>query len=239
VRQTKIYNHFLELRQSSKKAFVVLVDPDKSSDKTLSDLTKFCKSNPVDFIFVGGSILTETNLKTTISEIKKSIEIPVVIFPGAATHVCEQADGVLFLSLISGRNPEFLIGQHIIATPELQKSNIEVLPTAYLLIDGGKPTTVSYISHTMPIPADKPEIAATTALAGEFLGLKTIFLDAGSGANQSVSTEMIAAVRKNTSIPLIVGGGMKNKNDIQNAWNAGADIVVVGTALENSFSNFF
>lgn len=216
-----------------------MVDPDKSNEKTLSDLTQFCFSNKVDFIFVGGSILTETNLKSTISEIKKRVKIPVVIFPGAATHVCEQADGILLLSLISGRNPEFLIGQHIIATPQLQKSNIEILPTAYLLIDGGKPTTVSYISHTMPIPADKPEIAATTALAGEYLGLKTIFLDAGSGANQSVSTEMIAAVRKNTSIPIIVGGGIKNKNDVEEAWNAGADIVVVGTAFENSFNYFF
>lgn len=239
MRKNNLLTYFLESKEKNKKLLAILVDPDKFSEIYFQYLIEICSNYEVNFIFVGGSMINENDLDKVIIAIKLKINKPIIIFPGAATHLSENADAILFLSLISGRNPDFLIGHHVLAAPRLKKSNIEIIPTGYLLIDGGKPTTVSYISNTFPIPADKPEIAATTALAGEYLGLKTIFLDAGSGANSSISTKLIQAVSQTISVPLIVGGGIQSFSEVKSAWNAGADIVVVGTAIENISKDFF
>ncbi|TAG56198.1 MAG: geranylgeranylglyceryl/heptaprenylglyceryl phosphate synthase [Cytophagales bacterium] len=239
MRKNNLLTYFLESKEKNEKLLAILVDPDKFSETYFQNLIEICSNYEVNFIFVGGSMINENDLDKVIIAIKLKINKPIIIFPGAATHLSENADAILFLSLISGRNPDFLIGHHVLAAPRLKKSNIEIIPTGYLLIDGGKPTTVSYISNTFPIPADKPEIAATTALAGEYLGLKTIFLDAGSGANSSISTKLIQAVSQTISVPLIVGGGIQSFSEVKSAWNAGADIVVVGTAIENISKDFF
>jgi putative glycerol-1-phosphate prenyltransferase len=160
--------------------------------------------------------------------------VPVVLFPGSNLYIHSDADGILFLSLISGRNPEFLIGQHVVAAPLLKASGLEILPTGYMLVDGGKPTTVSYISNTQPIPADKADIAACTAMAGEMLGQQLLYLDAGSGAENPVSPGMISAVKKATSLPLLAGGGIRSGEQARNAWEAGADCIVIGNVLESN-----
>ncbi|MCL4143994.1 UNVERIFIED_CONTAM: hypothetical protein GTU68_018999 [Idotea baltica] len=184
--------------------------------------------------FVGGSLLTEGNIGRCIQQIKAETNKPVIIFPGSVMQVHESADAILFLSLLSGRNPELLIGQHVLAAPRLSQMNLEIMPTAYLLVNGGKPTTASYISNTEPIPHNKPSIAACTALAGMYLGFSMLYLDSGSGAENPVSAKMIAAVRKTVDLPIIVGGGIRNAKQAQAATQAGADIIVVGTAFEEN-----
>lgn len=186
----------------------------------------------VDFFFIGGSLITHYQMDRLIGQIREYTDIPTVLFPGNSLHITPSADAILLLSLISGRNPEFLIGQHVTAAPLLKKSNLEILPTGYLLIESGRTTTVSYISNTIPIPSDKPDIAACTALAGEMLGLHYLFLDAGSGALHPVPAPMIRAVRQATQIPLIVGGGIDTVAKALLALEAGADVIVVGNALE-------
>ena len=184
--------------------------------------------------FVGGSLLTNDYLKNCITTIKNNSKIPVVLFPGNAMQVDEQADAILFLSLISGRNAEMLIGKQVITAPILKKSSLEVIPTGYMLIDSGKQTTVSYMSNTTPIPHDKEQIAKCTALAGEMLGLKMIFMDGGSGALNPISTKMIRSVSKTIDVPLVIGGGINSgKKAIENC-KAGADIIVVGNAIEKN-----
>jgi putative glycerol-1-phosphate prenyltransferase len=171
-----------------------------------------------------------------IKLIKTNSTIPVILFPGSNLHIDMSADALLFLSLISGRNAELLIGQHVIAAPVLKKSNMEILPTGYILIDSGRQTTVSYISNTTPIPYDKPEIAACTAMAGEMLGLKLIYLDGGSGAQKQISARMIASVRKSVDVPLIVGGGIRSVEEASEAMEAGADVIVIGNGIEKNLN---
>ncbi len=183
---------------------------------------------------MGGSLLTTDNLTQTVKICKENTTIPVILFPANSLHIDNGADAILFLSLISGRNPEFLIGQHILAAPALKRSKLQILPTGYILVDTGKPTTVTYISNTTPIPYEKDSVAACTALAGEFLGLKIIYMDGGSGADKPISANMIKAVRKTIEVPLIVGGGINSVEKAKNALEAGADIIVVGNALEKS-----
>jgi putative glycerol-1-phosphate prenyltransferase len=186
----------------------------------------------VDFFLVGGSLLTSTFLNSTVRTLKGHSDIPVILFPGSNLHIDPSADAILLLSLISGRNPDFLIGQHVIAAPVLKKSKLEILPTGYMLIESGKPTTVSYISNTTPIPYDKPEVAACTAMAGEMLGLQLIYLDAGSGAQRPVSPRTIAAVRRSVEVPIIVGGGITTPQAAEDALRAGADVIVIGNGIE-------
>jgi putative glycerol-1-phosphate prenyltransferase len=181
--------------------------------------------------------LLNDNIKEILPRLRSLLQAPVVLFPGNILQAQHPADGILFMSLISGRNPELLIGNHVIAAPMIRASGMEVLPTGYMLIDGGKPTSVHYMSQTMPIPYDKPEIAACTAMAGEMLGLKLIYMDGGSGAERSISTEMISAVAGATTVPLIVGGGIRHKKQAEAALKAGADIIVVGNAFENDIDN--
>lgn len=219
--------------KDNKKSIAVLVDPDKAEDPSrLQHLINLASENCVNYFFVGGSLVTSANLSEVVRKIKANVTIPVVLFPGNAIQVDASADGLLFLSLISGRNPELLIGQHVVAAPILRNTRLEVIPTGYMLINSGKITSVAYISNTTPIPDDKYSLAASTALAGQMLGLKTIYIDAGSGAEKEISPRMIAAVRKSISIPLIVGGGINSSQKAIAALEAGADMIVLGNALE-------
>ncbi|MDQ6481243.1 geranylgeranylglyceryl/heptaprenylglyceryl phosphate synthase [Dyadobacter sp. LHD-138] len=235
----KISNHkiadLLTARKEEKrKSFAVLLDPDKVDFNTFSAFLSKAVENEVDFFFVGGSLITNYAIDQLIAAIQEQTNIPTILFPGNSLHIDPSADAILLLSLISGRNPDFLIGQHVIAAPMLKKSGIEVLPTGYMLVESGKLTTVSYISNTTPIPHDKAAIAACTAMAGEMLGLRNIFLDAGSGAQIPVSAEMIAAVRAAVDTPIIVGGGIDSSEKALLALQAGADVVVVGNGIEQN-----
>lgn len=222
-----------EKHKENKKSIAVLVDPDKAEDPSrLLHLINLASENCVDYFFVGGSLVTSANLSDVVKKIKENVTIPVVLFPGNAIQVDASADALLFLSLISGRNPELLIGQHVVAAPIIRNTRLEVIPTGYMLINSGKITSVAYISNTMPIPDDKYSLAASTALAGQMLGLQTIYIDAGSGAEKEISPRMIASVRKSVAIPLIVGGGINSAQKAIAALEAGADMIVVGNALE-------
>lgn len=215
-----------------KKLFALLIDPDKVTRQDAERLRDQSVSLGVDLLFIGGSLMTGYQLNDVVQVMKQQDSIPVVLFPGSNLHIDHEADAILLLSLISGRNADLLIGQHVVAAPLLKKSPLQILPTGYMLVDSGVQTTVSYISNTTPIPYDKPSIAACTAMAGELLGLKLIYLDAGSGAAKPISQRMIAAVRKAVDLPLIVGGGIRTPEMIQDALSAGADVVVVGNTIE-------
>jgi len=216
---------------ADKKLFALLIDPDKHSNQSLQEISLQANSCNVDLIFVGGSLLNN-DLDSSLDIIKKHTKIPILLFPGNLLQINKKADGIMLLSLISGRNPDLLIGNHVIASAHIKRSKLEVLPTGYILIDGGKTSSVEYMSNTKPIPSDKTDIVIATAMAGEMLGLKYIYLEAGSGAKSWVHTKMIHSVKENTNIPLMVGGGLKTEKDIQKATLAGADIIVVGTAIE-------
>ena len=230
----RVLDKIFQLKENGQKALSVLIDPDSLSKEILVEQIQLAKRNRVDFLFVGGSMITDDCLDETLEYIKSNCTIPTILFPGSLYQINKKADAILFLSLISGRNPELLIGKHVLAAPILKKSGIEVLPTGYMLIDGGQPTTVSYVSNSLPIPNNKPKIAAATALAGEMLGLKLNFLDAGSGAEKRVPSSMIEETAKLSSNPLIVGGGITHPSEAKAAWDAGATIVVVGNAIESN-----
>ncbi|WPP49431.1 phosphoglycerol geranylgeranyltransferase [Catalinimonas niigatensis] len=233
--KTNIYRSFSDSQAEGKKSFAVLIDPDKiDGQAACMQLVTMGMANQVNYFLVGGSLITGNNFGQVVRLIKDHTDIPVVIFPGSSMHIEPDADAILFLSLISGRNPDLLIGQHVVAAPVLKRSNLEVLPTGYMLVDSGNPTTVSYMSNTMPIPGDKPSVAACTAVAGEMLGLKLIYMDAGSGAEQPVSGKMISMVRKSVNIPLIVGGGINNAHKAARAYEAGADTIVIGNGIEKN-----
>jgi putative glycerol-1-phosphate prenyltransferase len=218
-----------------KKSIAVLLDPDKVEDLSkLMPLINLANENCVDYFFVGGSLVTTTNLSEVVGKIKENVSIPVVLFPGNSMQLEPSADAILFLSLISGRNPELLIGQHVLAAPIIRNTKLEVVPTGYMLINSGKITSAAYISNTTPLPEDKFSLAACTAMAGEMLGLQCIYMDAGSGAEREISQKMIASVRKAVSIPLIVGGGINTAQKAHNALEAGADMIVIGNALEKN-----
>ncbi len=225
-------NTFYEqLKDRSKKRIALLVDPDGYDSKSLEELIEHINLCPPDLLLVGGSILFKP-IEITITALKLGCKLPVFIFPGNLYQLSDRADGILFLSLISGRNPEFLIGNHVLAAPHLGRSGIEVIPTGYMLIGNGKTTSVEYMSNTSPIPGDKTDIAVATAMAGEMLGLKSLYLEAGSGASHSVEPGIISAIRKNISLPLMVGGGIRNAETALELYNAGADMIVVGNAVE-------
>lgn len=229
--KTEIYASILQNIANGKKMLAVLIDPDKCTNEHLQTLIPLLKEHTPNFIFVGGSQL-KISFSNLIETFKKEINIPVVLFPGDVTQFSPNADALLFISLISGRNAEYLISQHVNAAIPIKKSGLEVIPTGYILIDGAKKSAVEYISNTQPIPRDKNDIALATALAGELLGMKTIYLEAGSGANMPVPLEMIQHVKSQISVPLIVGGGIKNNAQLQAAYHAGADLVVIGNVLE-------
>ena len=221
-------------RKTGKKAFAVLIDPDKTDQHQCQQLIQQAVEHQVDFFFVGGSLIVGNEMSLLVRTIKEQCSIPVVLFPGSNLHIEPSADAILFLSLISGRNPDFLIGQHVIAAPILKRSQLEILPTGYMLIDSGKQTTVSYISNTMPIPYDKPDVAACTAMAGEMLGMKLIYLYSGSGAQKPASTRMISTVCRAVDTPVIVGGGITSSLQAEEIFRAGADLIVVGNGIEKN-----
>lgn len=221
--------------RGEKKKIALLIDPDKhqNNKKQLYNTIDTANKADIDFIFIGGS-LTAVWLDDYIDNIKEKTDKPVILFPGSLYQVSLNADAILFISLISGRNPEYLIGQQVASAQIIKNSNLEVLPTGYILVDGGKTTSVQYISATMPIPADKPDLITATAIAGEMLGLRHIYLEAGSGALHPVSPKVISEVKKNIDVPLIVGGGIRNAKVAAQICEAGADIIVVGNAAESS-----
>ncbi len=227
-----IYHHISKAKTAGHKAFAVLIDPDKLDEKTLQSTIELAINAQVDYFFVGGSLVVTDTLDKVVSTIKEKCSIPVVLFPGSPDQITPKADALLYLSLISGRNPELLIGQHVISAPFVKQSGLEIMPVGYMLVDGGTPTTVSYISNTNPIPSNKNDIASCTAMAGEMLGLKLIYMDAGSGASRAIPTAMIQQVAKYIQIPLIVGGGITTAEKAKENCLAGADIIVVGNAVE-------
>jgi phosphoglycerol geranylgeranyltransferase len=219
-------------KQKGKKSFAILIDPDKADASSLNSVLELAIEAKADYFFVGGSLVVSDNLNECILQIKEQTDIPVLLFPGSPSQISKHADALLYLSLISGRNADLLIGQHVVSAPFVKKSGLEVIPTGYMVVDGGAPTTVSYISNASPIPADKADIALCTAMAGEMLGMKLIYMDAGSGAKKPIAEEMIAAVAQNINIPLIVGGGIRDAEKAYINCKAGADVIVIGNAIE-------
>lgn len=229
-----IINEIKRRKEVGKKQLAVLFDPDKLNPEKLKAAIKQVAIAQADYIFIGGSLMSSGNIDDQINQIKSECNLPVVIFPGNPAQISSKADAILLLSLISGRNPELLIGQHVIAAPQLKASRLEIIPSGYMLIDGGKPTSVTYMSQTIPIPRDKPDIAANTALAGEMLGLDLIYMDAGSGAENYISEEMISTVKEEIKVPLIVGGGITTPEAAIKICDAGADLIVIGNASEEN-----
>lgn len=235
---TYIYEGILTARRNNIKLLAILLDPDKIVWESLDTLILKINASPATHIFIGGSHVTSNEIDRLISQIKKDCKLPIVLFPGNPSQISLEADGILFLSLISGRNPDFLIEHQVKAAPLLKKSNLEVIPTGYILIESGRETAVARVSQTQPIGRSNIEKVVATALAGEMLGKKMIYLEAGSGAEMAVPGAMIAAVAQQIDIPLIVGGGIRSKAGIENAYAAGADLVVIGTAFENDMQFF-
>ncbi|MBS1510146.1 MAG: geranylgeranylglyceryl/heptaprenylglyceryl phosphate synthase [Bacteroidetes bacterium] len=227
-----IYQSLTDRKQLGKKSFAVLIDPDKVNDASMASLIDLAVASKVDYFLVGGSLVISNYLDDCLRFIKKSCNIPTILFPGSPSQVSKYADALLYLSLISGRNADLLIGQHVISAPVVKQSGLEVMPTGYMVIDGGAPTTVSYISNATPIPSDKNEIAMCTAMAGEMLGMKLIYMDAGSGARRAITEEMITKVAQSIEVPLIIGGGITDPEKAYLNCKAGADVIVVGNAIE-------
>lgn len=231
---TTIHTILRQHRQAGQKQLAVLIDPDKASREYILQLAQYGQQGDIDFFLWGGSLVSEPQADYYLSLLKASCSLPVILFPGSMYQLNDKADGLLLLSLLSGRNPDLLIGQHVLVASRIKQLGLAISPTAYLLIDGGVPTSVSYMSNTQPIPADKPQIAAATALAGQQLGMQLVYLDAGSGARQSVSEEIIKAVRNEVDIPIIVGGGIRSAAAAASRLAAGADLIVVGNILEQN-----
>lgn len=228
-------NYYEKIASPGKK-LALLIDPDKQNITSLISTVYAANEAKVKIIFVGGSLLS-TEIDASIEIIKKHTDIPVILFPGSIMQISPNADAILFLSMVSGRNPEYLIGNHVLAAPYIRKTKLEVIPTGYILIDGGSYTSVEYMSNTRPIPASKTDIIASTAMASEMLGHKLIYLECGSGASNHVPEEAIREVKRNISIPLIVGGGIDTPEKIQVVTKAGADIVVLGSVIEKNIGN--
>jgi putative glycerol-1-phosphate prenyltransferase len=233
-----IRQQILEAKSNGQKLLAVLLDPDKIVLENIDHLIDKINQSPATHVFVGGSIVQNTILEELISELKQKTSLPVILFPGDPSQISPQADAILFLSLLSGRNPDYLIEYQVQAAPILKKTNLEVISTGYILIESGNETAVARVSKTKPLSRENLDLVLATAQAGEMLGNQLIYLEAGSGAKQSVPTEMIEMVSQNIEIPVIVGGGIVDLQGIQKAYKAGADLVVIGTAFENN-SHFF
>lgn len=232
-----VFEHLTKAHQQQQPLFAVLIDPDEVEMDRIPRLCELGKAAAIDLWLVGGSLVLEDQLDAVVLSLKTHSDIPVVLFPGSTLQITPAADALLLLTMISSRNPDLLIGRQVEAAPRLAASRLELIPTGYLLIDGGAPTSVSYMSHSLPIPANKPKIAAVTALAGQQMGLQAIYLDAGSGADNPVSPTMVRAVRQQVDGPLFVGGGLRKPEQIQALCQAGADVIVIGNALEETPEN--
>jgi len=232
----RIYQSLLQHKQKGQKSFAVLIDPDKVTVEKIDELTALATKARVDYLLVGGSLVVTNRLDEVVQQIKKNCDIPVILFPGSPSQITPYADALLYLSLISGRNAELLIGQHVISAPFVKQSRLEIISTGYMVIDGGAPTTVSYISNAAPVPADKNEIAMCTAMAGEMLGMKVIYMDAGSGAKRPITESMIEKVAQVIEVPLVIGGGICDPEKAYLNCKAGADVIVIGNAIEKDAS---
>lgn len=235
---TTIYQAIIQAKKEKRKLLAILLDPDKIDLNAVPALLQKVINAPATHVFIGGSHVTHNIIDELILKIKSSCKLPIVLFPGNPSQISIHADGILFLSLLSGRNPDFLIEHQVKAAPILKKTNLEIIPTSYLLIESGNETAVARVSKTRPIARDNNDLVVATAMAGEMLGHQLIYLEAGSGGQQAVPLEMIREVVKNTTIPLIVGGGITSLLGIQKAYEAGADLVVIGTAFEKDPSFF-
>ena len=233
-----IYQEILNSKSTGKKLLAILIDPDKIQLDKLHNLIDKINHSPATHIFTGGSLVESNHIDFIIQEIKKKSPLPILLFPGNPSQITKYADGILFLNLISGRNPDYLIEHQVNAVPILEKTDLEIISTGYILVENGKETAVERISQTKPLSRNNIDYVYQTAKAGEYMGNKLIYLEAGSGAEKAIPLEMIEKVSKKLTIPLIVGGGIKSKIEIENAFKAGADLVVIGTAFENN-SNFF
>jgi len=233
-----VYSSILESIHKNKKLLAVLIDPDKMLYDEVSEFIKRVNSSIISHIFVGGSTVDEEATNILVSEIKKLSKLPVVLFPGDVTQITDKADALLFLSLISGRNPDYLVGKHVEAISKLRDINLEVIPTGYILIENGKETSVQRVTNTLPMSRSNIKLIVDTAKAAELLGMKLAYLEAGSGATHPITGEIISSVKEELQIPLIVGGGIKTKEELEMAYNSGADLVVIGTAFEEDPSFF-
>lgn len=228
-----IHDYLLSTKQEKGAGFIVLIDPDKLSEREAPAFAERCTEAGVDAFFIGGSLMHAGELDRFVGRLKLATDKPIVGFPGSLSQLASAYDAVLFLSVMSGRNPEHLIGQHVHAAPMIRRFGLEPIPTAYLLIESGRMNTAQYMNGSPPIPGHKPDIAAATALAAEMLGMRLIFTDGGSGAERPVSEEMIAAITNTVDIPLVVGGGIQTPEEVANRVNAGASFIVVGNAIES------
>ncbi len=233
-----IYSHIKTSIAEAKRLLAVLIDPDKTELNTIEGIVAKINQSIATHIFVGGSEVDEGATEAAVQAIKQYTTIPVILFPGDVTQITDEADGILFLSLISGRNPDYLIGKHVEAVSKLAKTQLEVLPTGYILIENGKQTAVERVSNTKPLSRTNKQYIVDTAKAGAFLGMQLIYLEAGSGATHPIEPEIISAVKNTLNIPLIVGGGIRSKAQLEAAYEAGANLVVIGTAFENN-QHFF
>ena len=232
VKKEYIYQSILKSVSAKEKLLAVLIDPDKFSFENTSSFIKKVNKSIATHIFVGGSIVDENTTDSLVSEIKKQTNLPIVLFPGDVTQITDKANALLFLSLLSGRNSDYLIGKHVEAVSKLSKTQLEVLSTGYILIESGKETAVEKVTDTKPMPREHIQNIIDTAKAGQLLGMKLIYLEAGSGAKEPISNNIIEGVKQELDTPLIVGGGIRSKIQLENAYNAGADLVVIGTAFE-------
>lgn len=233
-----IFNNILTAVKKNEKLLAILIDPDKTEKKSLGKIVSKLKNTIATHLFVGGSTVDDNIMDDYIIEIKKHTTLPIVIFPGDVSQISKHADAILFLSLISGRNPEYLIDKQVQSVSKIKSSKLEVIPTGYLLIENGKETAVQRASGTKPLRRDNLKLITDTAKAGEYLGKKIIYLEAGSGAKEPISPEIISLVRQELNIPLIIGGGIRSKHQLSLAYESGADLVVIGTAFEEN-EDFF
>lgn len=238
IKMKSIYGDIIKAKNENRKLLAILLDPDKVDPDKIDFLVSKINESPATHVFIGGSLVQNDIIDRLIKSIKKKCTLPVVLFPGNPSQISLLADGILFLSLISGRNPDYLIEHQVNAIPILRQSNLEVISTGYILIEGGNETAVAVVSNTKPLDRNRSDYVVQTAQAGEMLGNKLIYLEAGSGAKLAVPLQMIQEVVRNIEIPLLVGGGIVSREGIEQAYNAGADLVVIGTAFENDFEFF-
>lgn len=233
-----IYKNILTSISKGEKLLAVLIDPDKMKKQDVAKFMEKVNASKISHVFVGGSIVAKDVTEQIVLEIKTWTSLPIVLFPGDVTQITSEADALLFLSLISGRNPDYLIGKHIEAASSLFDSNLEIIPTGYILIENGKETSVQRVTKTQPLSRNNVPLIVQTAKAGELLGMRLMYLEAGSGASHPINSEIIKQVKKTLNVPIIVGGGIKSITALQDAFSSGADIVVIGTAFENNEALF-
>lgn len=228
----KVYEHLLNVQKNRGAGYLVLLDPDKQSPKELAEVAKICELEGVDALLVGGSLVLNDHFDQAVAAIKNAVNIPVILFPGNGRQLSGHADAIFFMSLLSGRNPQYLIGEQVLSAPLVKALGLEAIPIGYLLVESGSVTSAQFMSGTQPIPRNKPEIAIAHALAAEYLGMKFVYLEAGSGAKESVPDQMIQKVAKGINIPLIIGGGIRTPEEAGQKVNSGASFVVTGNVLE-------